>query len=50
MTDIFSGRGSEPDPPKFPDSSAVLSNLSLVFTVSIIGPQYLEWTKIEPRI
>ena len=35
MTDILmSGDGSEPDPPKFPDSSAVLSNLTLVFTVS----------------
>ena len=48
MTDILSGRGSEPDPPKFLDSSAVLSNLTLVFTVSVIGPYQLEWTKIEP--
>ena len=38
MTDILSGDGSEPDPPKFPESSAVLSNLTLVFTVSFIGP------------
>ena len=38
MTDILSGGGSEPNPPKFPDSSAVLSNLTLVFTASFIGP------------
>ena len=38
MTEILSCDGSEPNPPKFPDSSAVLSNLTLVFTVSFIGP------------
>ena len=36
MTEILSGDGSEPDPPKFTDSSAVLSNLTLVFTVSFM--------------
>ena len=38
MTDILSGGGSEPDPPKFPDSSAVLCNLTLVLFVSFIEP------------